>query len=89
MWHLTNHKHIICPRITVDSLNKFKNLSILSETNNITNTIGTDLLSQESQDYYNWRDQQYIAWNYDGGLEQVNLESVPNIILEEEEEEGF
>ena len=52
------------------------------------NTPDTDFLSQENQDYYNQRDQQYIACKYDGGLERVTIELVPNIILEEEED-GF
>ena len=60
----------------------------LSNPNNVTHTTGTDLLSQENQDYYNQRDQQYIARKYDGGLERVTLELVPDIILEEEED-GF
>ena len=72
----------------LDSPNKFNDLNILSKINNVTHTTGTDFLSQEKQDYYNWRDQQYIAHTYDGGLEQVTLELVPGIILEEEED-GF
>ena len=58
------------------------------KTNNVTHTKGIDLLIQENQDYYNWRDQQFIARKYNGGLEQVTIELIPNIILEEEEN-GF
>ena len=57
------------------------NLNILSKTNNVTHTTGTDFLGQENQDYYNRRDQQYIACKYDGGLERVTLELVPDIIF--------
>ena len=75
----------------LDSPNKFKDLNISSKmdnvTNNVTNTPITDVLSQENQDYYNQRDQQYIACKYNGGLEQVTLELVPGIILEKED--GF
>ena len=73
----------------LDSLDKFKDSNILSKTNNVTCTTGTNLTSQENQDYYNQRDQKYIAYKYDIGLEQVTLELVPNIILEEEEEDSF
>ena len=41
----------------LDSTNKFKDLNILSKTSNVTCTLGTNLLSQESQDYYNQHDQ--------------------------------
>ena len=41
----------------LDPLNKFKDLNILSKTNNVTCTTGTNLLSQEYQEYYNRRDQ--------------------------------
>ena len=58
-------------------------------TNNRENTTETNITNQEHQDYYNWRDQQYIGCKYNGGLEQVTLELVPNIILEEEEEDRF
>ena len=61
---------------------------MLSKTNNVTHTTGINLLSQKNQDYYNRRDQQYIACKYDSGIEQITLELVPNIILEEEED-GF
>ena len=74
----------------------------------MTHTKGIDILSQENQDYYNrrdqqfitrkyvggqeyynWRDQQCIARKYDCGLERVTIELVPDIILKEEEEDGF
>ena len=70
----------------LDSWNKFKDLNILSKTNNVTHTNSTDLLSQENQDYYNYYDQQFIARKYDGSLEQVTIELVPQIVLEEEED---
>ena len=34
----------------LDSLNKFKDLNILSKTNNVTHTTGTNLLHQQNQD---------------------------------------
>ena len=37
--------------------NKFKDLNILSKTNNVTHTKVINLSSQENQDYYNQRDQ--------------------------------
>ena len=53
--------------------NNFKDLNILSKTDNVTNnvmnTLATNSSSQENQDYYNQRDQQYIARKYNGGLE--------------------
>ena len=61
----------------------------LSKSNNITNTPFTNFLSHTNQDYYDQRDQHYITCKYNGSLEQVTLELVPDIILEEEEEYGF
>ena len=58
------------------------------EINNATHTKDIDLLSQEDQDYYNQSDKQFIAHKHDGGLEQVIIELVPDIILKEEED-GF
>ena len=64
----------------LDSPNKFKDLIILSKTDNVTknvmNTPATNILSQKNQDYYNWQDQQYITRKYNGGLERVTLELV-------------
>ena len=75
----------------LDSLDNFKDLKILSKvddvTNNVTNTPDTKVLNQETQDYYNCRDQQYICRKHDGSFEQVTIELVADIILEEEEEE--
>ena len=77
----------------LDSLNNFKDLNILSKTddvtNNVPNTPAIDILNQENQDYYNRPDQQYIGRKYDGGLELVTMELVPNIILEEEEDDFY
>ena len=78
----------------LDSLYNFKdqNISLKANnvTNNVTNTPTTNILNQDNQDYYNWRDQQYIGCKYNGGLEQVKIQLVPDIILEkEEEEDGF
>ena len=72
----------------LDSLNKSNDLNISSKTNNMIYAKGIDLLSQENQDYYNWRDQQSIAHKYDKGLEQVTIKLVLKIILEEREN-GF
>ena len=49
--------------------------------------IGDHVTNQEHQDYYDWRDQQYIAHKSNGGLKQVTLELAPDIIVEEED--GF
>ena len=78
----------------LDSSNNFKDLNILlskrdNDTDNVTNTPNTNILNQENQEYYNRRDQQYIGRKYNGGLERVTIGLVPNIILEEEEEDGF
>ena len=73
----------------LDSTNNFKDPNILSKINNVTHTTGTDLLSQENQDYYNRRDQQYIAHKYNGGLERVTLELISEIIFEEEEDNFY
>ena len=55
-------------------------------TNNFKNISATDVFNQENQDCYNQQDQQYIVCKLDGGLEQVTLKLVANIILEEEED---
>ena len=47
------------------------------------NTTEANITNQKHQDYYDRRDQQYIAHKYNGGLERVTLELVPDIILEE------
>ena len=74
----------------LDSLDNFKDLNILSMANNVANKVAntpaTNILNQENQDYYSRLDQQYIGCKYDGGLEQVTIELVPDIILEEEED---
>ena len=74
----------------LDSLKNFKNLNILSKmdniTNNVTNTSATYVLNEENKNYYNQRGQQYIGCKYNGGLEQVIIELVLNIILEEEDD---
>ena len=76
----------------LDFMDNFKDWNILSnandDTNNIANTSAIDILNQENQDYYNQLDRQYIGWKYDGGLEIVTIELVPDIILEKEED-GF
>ena len=76
----------------LDSLDSFKELNILLKvddvTNNVRNTPATNILNKKNQDYYNKQDQPYIGRKYNGGLEQVALELVPDIILEEEED-GF
>ena len=69
----------------LDSSNKSKDSNILLKTNNVTHTKGIDLLSQKNQDYYNQRDQQFIACKYNGGVEQVIIGLVPDSILEEED----
>ena len=76
----------------LDYPNNFKDLNILSKTDNdtdnvTTNTPNTNILDQENQEYYNYRDQQYIGRKYNGDLEQFTIDLVPSIILEEEVEE--
>ena len=56
----------------LDSLNKFKDLNILSKNNNTTNVKDIDLLNQENQDYYNQHHQQFIARKHDGDPEYYN-----------------
>ena len=77
----------------LDPLNNFNDLNILSkidnDKDNVTNTPDINVLDQKNQEYYNQQDQQYIGGKYDGGLEQVTIELVSDIILEEEEEERF
>ena len=73
----------------LDSSNKSKDLNILSKTNNVTPTKGIGLFSQENQDYYNQHNQQFIARKHDGGLQQVTIELVPDIILEGEEDDFY
>ena len=63
-------------------------LNKLSKANNVANTPATNIFNQENQDYYNQQDQQYIGCKCDGGLEQVTIKLVPNIIIEEEKD-GF
>ena len=58
-------------------------------TNNEANTPAIHILNQEHQDYYDRRDQQYIGHKYNGGLEQITLELVPDIILEEKEDSFY
>ena len=85
--------HDLSHNYQLDSSKKSKYSDILlnvlltkKNTNNVTNTVDSDVLNQENQDYHNQSDQQYIARKYDNGLEQVTLELVPDIILEEEED---
>ena len=74
----------------LDFLDNFNDWNILLAVNNVTNhganTPATNIVYQEHQDYYNQRDQQYAGCKYNGGLEQITLELVPNIILEKEED---
>ena len=93
--NITPYKPQACDssqKYELDSLNNFKNLNILSNTddvtNNITNTPAINVLKQENQGYYKQRNQQYNGCKYNGGLEQVTKEMVPGIILEEKEEDG-
>ena len=85
--------HDLSHNYQLDSLKKSKYSNILSNilstnviTNNVTNTTDNKVLDQESQDYYNQSNQQYIARKLDNGLEQVTLELATDIILEEEED---
>ena len=51
----------------VDPLDKSKDSSMLSKTNNTTHAKGINHLSQENQDHYNQHDQQFIACKHDDG----------------------
>ena len=74
----------------LDNSNALNKLSKANNvTNNAANTPAINILNQENQDYYNQQDPQYIGWKYNGGLEQVTIELVPDIILEEEEDSFY
>ena len=49
----------------LDPLDKSKDSSMLSKTNNVTHTNGINLSSQENQDYNNRHDQQLITCKHD------------------------
>ena len=70
-------------------MDNFKDWNILPKTNDVTNNVANtpaiDILNQEHQNYYNWRIQLYIGCKYNGSLEQIIIELVPDIILEKEE----
>ena len=51
--------------------------------------IAAHFANQEHQNYYDWREQKYIACKYNSDLEQVTLELAPDIIIEEKEEDVF
>ena len=82
------HTDDLSQNYDLDFLDNFKDWNILSKvndaTNNRANTIITNIVNQEHQDYYNQQDQQYVGCKYNGGLERVTIELVPGIILEEE-----
>ena len=59
-----------------------KPLNIIDTVNSRANIAQAHVTNQEHQNYYDWWDQQYIAYKYNSGLEQVTLESAPNIIVE-------
>ena len=77
----------------LDFLENFNDSNTSSKVNDDTNngaiTTDTNITNQDHQDYYNQRDQQYISYKYNRDLEQVTFELIPNINLEEEEEDGF
>ena len=59
----------------LDSYHNWKKLpNTIDTTNSAENIAGTHVANQEHQNYYDWRDQQYIARKYNRGLEQVTLE---------------
>ena len=41
------------------------------------------------QEYYSWSEQQFIARKENGGLECITIKLVPDIILEEEEDDFY
>ena len=62
----------------LDSLDKSKDLNMLSKTNNVTNANDINLFCQENQDYDNQHDQQLMICKNDGGqgyCNQSNLQS--------------
>ena len=56
----------------LDPLDKSKDPNMLSKTNNVTYAKDIDFLSQQSQDYYNQHDQQFISRKHDGGRGYYN-----------------
>ena len=76
----------------LDFLDNNNDWNLLSKVNNVTNNVtnitGTNIVNQEYQDYYDWQNEQYIDLKYNGGLEQITLKLVPNIIIDREED-GF
>ena len=63
--------------------------NIIDTTNSGENIAETNFANQEHQNYYDGREQQYVSQKYNGSLEQVTLKVAPNIILEEEEDDGI
>ena len=86
------HKDDLSRNYDLNFHDNFNNWIILPNVNDTTNsgakTTKATIANQQHQDYYDQLDQQYIAYKYNGGLEQVTLELVPNIILIEKED-GF
>ena len=70
----------------LDFLDNYHNWNKLGNAidtvNSAENIAGAHVANQEHQNYYDWRDQQYIACKYNGGLEQVTLEVATDIIVE-------
>ena len=77
----------------IDFLNNLNDWNILSKvndaTNNRANTTETNIVIQEHQDYYDWWDQQYIVNKYNGGLEQVTLDTPAIDILNQEHQDSY
>ena len=66
-----------------------ESLNGIDTVNSRANIAGAHFANQEHQNYYDRQEQHYISLKYNGGLEQVTLELAPDIIVEEEEEDGF
>ena len=66
-----------------------KSPTVIDTVNSEANIAVAHFTNQEHQNYYDRRQQQYIAHKYNSDLEQLTLELAPNIILEEEGEDGF
>ena len=71
------HKDNLSRNYDLDFLDNFHNWNespIVTDTaNSGADTAEATIANQEHKKYYDWRDQQYIACKYNGGLEQVTL----------------
>ena len=70
--------------------NQNKLLKAIDTSNSTENMAGVHVTNREHQNYYDRRDQRFIACKNNGGLEQVTQELAPgNIVVVEEEDEFY